>query len=54
MVGVRNRGETIRQFIINNIEAHAGAIVALAADKFNISRQAVNIRVTCAVGMALS
>ena len=45
MVGVRNRGETIRQFIINNVEAHAGVIVALAADRFNISRQAVNVHI---------
>jgi anti-sigma regulatory factor (Ser/Thr protein kinase) len=45
MVGVRNRGETIRQFIINNVEAHAGAVVALASNKFNISRQAVNVHI---------
>ncbi len=45
MVGVRNRGEAIRQFIINNVEAHANDIVSLAADEFDISRQAINIHI---------
>ncbi len=45
MVGVRDRGETIREFIINNVEAHANDIVALVADQFDISRQAVNAHI---------
>lgn len=45
MVGVRNRGETIRQFIVNNVEAHTNDIVALTADEFDISRQAVNVHI---------
>ncbi len=45
MVGVRDRGEAIRQFIINNVEAHANDIVQVTADEFDISRQAVNVHV---------
>ena len=45
MVGVRNRGETIRQFIVNNVEAHTNDIVALTANEFDISRQAVNVHI---------
>ncbi len=45
MVGLRNRGEAVRQFIINNIEAHTNDIVALVAKKFDISRQAVNVHI---------
>lgn len=42
MVGVRSRGETIRQFIVDNVSAHPTSIVALTSEKFEISRQAVN------------
>ncbi len=42
MVGVRSRGEAIRQFIIDNVSAHPTSIVALTSEKFEISRQAVN------------
>ncbi len=42
MVGVRSRGETIRQFIIDNVSAHPTKIVAVTSEKFEISRQAVN------------
>ena len=42
MPGVRNRGETIRQFIIKNVDGHPKDIVTLTSEKFNISRQAVN------------
>ena len=42
MVGVRSRGETIRQFIVDNVSAHPSSIVALTSEKFEISRQAVN------------
>jgi len=45
VVGVRNRGEKIRKFIINNIEVNAKDIVALTAGQFNISRQAVNAHI---------
>jgi len=42
VVGVRSRGEAIRQFIIDNVSAHPTSIVALTGQKFEISRQAVN------------
>ena len=42
MVGVRKRGEEIRQFILDNVEAHPRDIATVTADKFEISRQAVN------------
>ena len=45
MVGVRNRGEKIREFIINNVESHANDIAALTVKQFNISRQAVNAHI---------
>ena len=42
MSGVRNRGEHIRRFIVNNVERHPRDIAQLAASKFDITRQAVN------------
>lgn len=42
MVGVRNRGETIRQFIIDNVAENPTTIVVLTTEKFQISRQAVH------------
>ncbi len=45
MVGVRNRGEAIREFIINNVDTHANDIVVLTAGQFDISRQAVNTHI---------
>ncbi|QDT77462.1 hypothetical protein Mal35_08880 [Gimesia maris] len=42
MVGVRKRGEEIRQFILKNVEKHSSDIVAITASQFQISRQAVN------------
>lgn len=42
MVGIRKRGEEIRQFIIDNVEHHPKDVVALASSAFDISRQAVN------------
>lgn len=42
MVGIRKRGEQIRQFILNNVENHGSDIVNLACRTFDISRQAVN------------
>ena len=42
MTRVRSRGEKIRGFIINNVEKHPADIAKVTADKFDITRQAVN------------
>jgi anti-sigma regulatory factor (Ser/Thr protein kinase) len=42
MVSVRHRGAEIRQFILEHVEEHPGDIVALTAQTFEISRQAVH------------
>ena len=42
MVGIRKRGEEIRQFILDNTEHHPKDVVKMAAHHFGISRQAVN------------
>jgi len=42
MVGIRKRGEKIRQFILDNVEHHPSDIAALTSRTFKISRQAVN------------
>ena len=42
MPGVRNRGEMIRHFIMENVGSHQNDIVLLTSNKFKISRQAVN------------
>jgi biotin operon repressor/anti-sigma regulatory factor (Ser/Thr protein kinase) len=42
MSRVRVRGEEIRRYILENVELHAGDISKLTADKFEITRQAVN------------
>jgi anti-sigma regulatory factor (Ser/Thr protein kinase) len=42
MAGVRVRGENIRQFIINKVEAHPRDIAVITANEFGITRQAVN------------
>lgn len=42
MVGIRKRGEEIRQFILDNTEHHPKDVVKMAARNFGISRQAVN------------
>lgn len=39
---VREKGELVRHFILENIESHNGDIAGLAAEKFGISRQAVS------------
>lgn len=39
---VREKGEQVRRFILENIESHNGDIAALAASEFSITRQAVN------------
>jgi anti-sigma regulatory factor (Ser/Thr protein kinase) len=41
-VKVRQRGEQIRQFILENVENHPQDLAALTAQKFEITRQAVN------------
>ena len=42
MVGLRVRGEKIRQFILDNVKDHPNDIVSLVSEKFDITRQAVN------------
>src|ERR1700686_4092740 len=42
VVRIRARGEDIRKFIVENVDKHSGNIAALTADKFSITRQAVN------------
>lgn len=42
MVGLRSRGEIIRKFIIDNVASNPTSIVAITADEFGVSRQAVN------------
>lgn len=42
MVGIRKRGEDIRQFILDNVEHNPKDIVALTSRAYDISRQAVN------------
>ena len=43
MTRVRARGEEVRRFIIANVEKHPGDISRVVAQKFGISRQAVNL-----------
>jgi len=42
MIKVRSRGEKIRGFIISNVEKHPTDVTRVTADKFDITRQAVN------------
>jgi len=42
MVGIKKRGEQIRQFILDNVEQHPADIVSISCQAFDISRQAVN------------
>ena len=42
MARIRSRGENIRRFIVSNVEKHPKDIAKLTADKFGITRQAVN------------
>lgn len=42
MTKVRSRGEKIRGFIISNVEKHPTDVAKVTADKFDITRQAVN------------
>jgi 23S rRNA pseudoU1915 N3-methylase RlmH len=43
MPGVRVRGEKVRRFILQNVEAHPSSVTRLTAEKFRISMQAVNM-----------
>lgn len=42
MVGIRKRGENVRQFILDNVEHNPKDLVALTSRAYGISRQAVN------------
>jgi anti-sigma regulatory factor (Ser/Thr protein kinase) len=42
MSQVRPRGEALRNFILENVESHPSDIAKIAAEKFGVSRQAVN------------
>jgi hypothetical protein len=42
MTRVRQRGETIRRYILENVQANPSNISKLTSDKFRVSRQAVN------------
>src|SRR3990167_9962887 len=42
MSGARLRGEEIRRFILDNVEAYPGVISKITEEKFGITRQAVN------------
>src|SRR6202041_543334 len=42
MAHVRARGEALRSFILENVEAHPSDVAKIAADKFKVSRQAIN------------
>lgn len=46
MTGVRARGEDIRRFIVQHIEKHPDDISRVAAERFAITRQAVNKHLT--------
>ena len=42
MTKVRERGETVRKYILANVEKHPADIARMTADRFGITRQAVN------------
>jgi len=42
VAGVRKRGESVRQFILENVEEHPKDIVAFSSEALGISRQAVS------------
>lgn len=43
MSRIRPRGEDIRRYILDNVEKNPSAIGSLAAEKFGITRQAINL-----------
>lgn len=50
MVTIRDRGESVRKFIIENLEKHANDIVKTAVAKFSCSRQAVHRHIQRLIG----
>ena len=42
MTRIRTRGEQIRQYILRNVEKHPGDIARMAAERFGVTRQAIN------------
>jgi anti-sigma regulatory factor (Ser/Thr protein kinase) len=50
MSRVRARGEEIRRFILDNVQTHPNRITRLTADRFAITRQAVNGHLNRLVG----
>lgn len=42
MTKVQMRGEAVRRFILENVEKHQRILVTITAEKFEITRQAVN------------
>lgn len=42
MTGVRARGEDVRKFILQNIKKYPNEIARIAAEKFGVTRQAIN------------
>lgn len=42
MVGLRKRGEEVRQYILDNVEHHPKDIATLTSAAFGITRQAVS------------
>ncbi len=42
MSKIRDHGESVRRFIVGNVEKHSGEIAKVAAERFGITRQAVN------------
>jgi DNA-binding transcriptional ArsR family regulator len=42
MARIRTRGEQIRQYILRNVEKHPGEIARMAAERFGVTRQAIN------------
>lgn len=52
MVGIRKRGEIIRQFLLESVVDNPDTLASIAASEFNISRQAINkhIKILCEQG----
>jgi len=50
MTKVRERGEEVRRYILANVEKHSVGIARVTADRFDISRQAVNKHLQKLVG----
>ena len=42
MTRIRTRGEQIRQYILRNVEKHPGDVARMAAERFGVTRQAIN------------